>query len=185
VIALPEFTAGIWGVDNGAVILAVAPLVEDRRFPRLVEPRVHTAVLRTVPQLAPWLDVLEPTSPVHPMGGLRNSFRRPLADGRPLATGLFGVGDSVCTTNPTYGRGLALALVGAAELADVLARDLSPLDAAAYDERFRVRVEPYYWDQAQNDCARLDAVRRAIAGQPGPPLPSGQPQPGQAPGRPA
>jgi flavin-dependent dehydrogenase len=43
------------------------------------------------------------------MGGLHNSMRRLAVDGVPVVTGLAAVGDSVCTTNPTFGRGLALA----------------------------------------------------------------------------
>ena len=80
----------------------------------------HGAVLRTVPAYAAWLDVMDPITDVFPMGGLHNTLRRLVADGTPVATGLVAIGDSVCTTNPTLGRGLALALTGAADLADTL-----------------------------------------------------------------
>lgn len=43
-----------------------------------------------------------------------------VVDGTPVATGLHAIGDSVCTTNPTLGRGLAMALSGAADLADTI-----------------------------------------------------------------
>jgi hypothetical protein len=99
----------------------VAPLAADRRFRVARDPAVFTAVLRTVPACAAWLDVMDPITDVFPMGGLHNTLRRLVVDGRPVATGLHAVGDSVCTTNPTLGRGLALALTGAADLADTLA----------------------------------------------------------------
>jgi len=113
VAGLDEFTAGIWPADNEAMLLAVAPLAADRRFRMLKDPRVFTAVLRTVPPCAAWLDVLDPVSDVFPMAGLHNTLRRLVAGGAPVITGLHAVGDSVCTTNPTLGRGLSLALSGA------------------------------------------------------------------------
>jgi hypothetical protein len=81
---------------------------------------VFTAVLRTVPTYAAWLDVMDPITDVFPMAGLHNTLRRLVVDGTPVATGLHAIGDSVCTTNPTLGRGLALALSGAADLADAI-----------------------------------------------------------------
>jgi hypothetical protein len=46
------------------------PLAADKRFRGVRDPAVFTAVLRTVPVYAAWLDVLDPISPVFPMGGL-------------------------------------------------------------------------------------------------------------------
>ena len=52
------------------MLLCIAPLAEDKRFRGVRDPGIFTEVLRTVPTYAAWLDVLEPTSPVFPMGGL-------------------------------------------------------------------------------------------------------------------
>jgi hypothetical protein len=52
------------------------------------------------------------------------TLRRLVVDGVPVVTGLHAVGDSVCTTNPTLGRGLSLALQGAV---DPLDRDHRPM----------------------------------------------------------
>jgi 2-polyprenyl-6-methoxyphenol hydroxylase-like FAD-dependent oxidoreductase len=122
VVALDEFLAGKWGGDNGAAQLVVAPLAADRRFRALRDPEVFTAVLRTVPVYAAWLDAMDPITGVFPMAGLHNTLRRLVVDGAPVATGLHAIGDSVCTTNPTLGRGLALALSGAADLVDTIGR---------------------------------------------------------------
>ena len=170
VLALDEFLAGKWGADNGAVQLAVAPLAADRRFRAVRDPEVFTAVLRTVPAYAAWLDVMDPITDVFPMAGLHNTLRRLVVDGRPVATGLLAIGDSVCTTNPTLGRGLALALTGAADLADTLAgHDGDPTaQALAMDCRVGRHVEPFYRDQAEIDAARLAVMRHTLFGEPAP-----------------
>jgi 2-polyprenyl-6-methoxyphenol hydroxylase-like FAD-dependent oxidoreductase len=120
VVRLDEFTAVIAGGDNGTMQLAVVPLAADHRFRMVRRAEVFSAVLRTVPAIAPWLDALDPISEIFPMAGLHNVLRRLVADGAPVVTGLQVIGDSVCTTNPTFGRGLGLALAGAADLAAVI-----------------------------------------------------------------
>jgi hypothetical protein len=92
------------------MLLAIAPLTEDKRFRRVTGPGVFTAVAGTVPVLGRWLPVMDPISGIYPMGGLHNSMRRLAVDGVPVATGLAAVGDSVCTTNPTFGRALRAAM---------------------------------------------------------------------------
>ena len=67
------------------------------------DPEVFTAVLRTIPTYAAWLEVMDPITGVFPMAGLHNTLRRLVVDGTPVATGLHAIGDSVCTTNPTLG----------------------------------------------------------------------------------
>src|SRR6202011_2426 len=49
VAGLDEFTVAIFGADNGTMQLVVVPLAADRRFGKLDDPDVFTAVLRTVP----------------------------------------------------------------------------------------------------------------------------------------
>jgi 2-polyprenyl-6-methoxyphenol hydroxylase-like FAD-dependent oxidoreductase len=178
VVALDEFLAGKWGGDNGAVQLVVAPLAADRRFRTARDPQVFTAVLRTIPAYAAWLEVMDPITGVFPMAGLHNTLRRLVAGGTPVATGLHAIGDSVCTTNPTLGRGLALALTGAADLADTIAEH--PADPAAQalalDRLAGAHVVPFYQDQAVIDAGRLAMMRHTIFGAPAPP-------PSQTPGR--
>jgi 2-polyprenyl-6-methoxyphenol hydroxylase-like FAD-dependent oxidoreductase len=120
VATLDEFLAGVWPADNGTVQVAIAPLAADRRFRAIRDPGVFTAVLRLIPSLAPWLEVLDPTTGIFVMGGLHNTLRRLVTGGVPVATGLHAIGDTVCTTNPTLARGLALAMTGAADLGGVV-----------------------------------------------------------------
>jgi 2-polyprenyl-6-methoxyphenol hydroxylase-like FAD-dependent oxidoreductase len=102
-----------------------------------------------------------------------------IVDGQPVVTGLHLIGDSVCTTNPTLGRGLALALSGAADLRDTLAahRDDPREQALALDRLVTEHVAPFYEDQVTIDGARLATVRRAIQGEPH--LPPAPPVPGR------
>ena len=178
VVALDEFLAGKWGGDNGAVQLVVAPLAADHRFRTARDPQVFTAVLRTIPTYAAWLEVMDPITGVFPMAGLHNTLRRLVVDGTPVATGLHAIGNSVCTTNPTLGRGLALALSGAADLADAIGEHAADpaAQALALDCLAGAHVVPFYHDQAAIDAARLAMMRRTIFGAPPPP-------PAQTPGR--
>lgn len=173
VAGLDEFTLAMFGADNAAMQIAVIAMAGDSRFRSIKDPDIFTAVLRTVPASAAWLEVLDPISPVFPMAGPRNTLRRLVVDGRPVVVGLHGVGDSVCTTNPTFGRGLSLAMWGAADLVDVI--DKHPDDwteqALALDRRIAEHVAPYYHEQAAVDASRLATLLHTILGDPAPPMP--------------
>ena len=173
---LDEFLAGVWPADNGAVQVAIAPLAADRRFSAIRDAGVFTAVLRLVPSLAPWLEVLDPTTGIFVMGGLHNTLRRLVTGGVPVATGLHAIGDTVCTTNPTLARGLALAMTGAADLATVLGEHgRDPVaQALALDELVTAHIEPYYAEQASVDGARLAQLRHNVFGAPVPEPSAGQ-----------
>src|SRR5580704_6069761 len=121
---------------------------------------------------------MDPITSVFPMAGMQNTLRRLVAGGRPVATGLHAVGDSVCTTNPTLGRGLALALSGAADLVDTIGEHLADpaAQALALDHLADTHVVPFYQDQAAIDAARLAMMRHVIFGAPPPP-------PSETPGR--
>jgi flavin-dependent dehydrogenase len=172
-VGLDELTLGIWGADNAVMQLAVVPLASDHRFRTLQQADVFDAVLRTVPAFAAWLDALDPIGGVYPMGGPYNTLRRLVVDGRPVVAGLHALGDSVCTTNPTLGRGLSLALWQAVDLAATIGRygDNWTGQSLAFDALVGEHVAPYYVDQAAIDSERLAALRHAIYGAPLP-LPS-------------
>ena len=177
VAGLDEFTVGIWGGDNATMQVALAPLASDRRFVAARDPAVFTAVLGTIPYFGDWLDALQPITDVSVMGGLHNTLRRLVIAGRPVVYGLHAVGDAVCTTNPTFGRGLSMALQTATDLVDVFARHPEDphLQALAMDRAIEVHIAPYFADQAETDAARLAMLRRTIEGHPSP-APSTSPQ---------
>ncbi|MDT7746160.1 MAG: hypothetical protein QOE59_5238 [Actinomycetota bacterium] len=165
-LALDEFTTGLWCGDNKTLVFAVAPLLQDKRFRPVTQPHVFDAVLRTVPPFVPWLDIAEPTTGVHAMGGLHNTLRQLVRDERPVATGLAALGDTACTTNPTFGRGLTLALLHALDLLECTVQhaDDPAAFALAMHKRGATSVAPFYADQAANDAARLAQLRHRIAG---------------------
>jgi 2-polyprenyl-6-methoxyphenol hydroxylase-like FAD-dependent oxidoreductase len=170
VAPLEEFTIAVFGADNGAMQLAIVPLSTDRRFRRLHDPDVFTAVLRTIPACDTWLRILDPVSPVFQMTGPRNTLRRLVVDAVPIVIGLHAVGDSVCTTNPTFGRGLSLAMWGATDLTDVIDAhaDDTALQAITLDQRIEKHVAPYYEEQAAVDANRLATLRHTIMGDAAP-----------------
>jgi hypothetical protein len=165
-----EFTVALFGTDNDTMQLAVAPLAADRRFRTLTNPDVFTAVVRTIATYRDWLAVLDPISTIFQMVAPRNHLRRLVVEGSPVVTGLHAVGDAVCTTNPTFGRGLSLAAWMAADL--VTALDEHPRDCAErslmLDGLVADHVAPFYEEQAVVDSARLAALRAAVADRPVP-----------------
>src|SRR5207244_3966541 len=78
----------------------------------------------------------------------------------------------LCTTNPTFGRGLSLMMQNVADLADTLhdhPDDLSE-QAIAMDHRVTENVAPWYEDQAAGDAALMARMRHTVLGAP-PPAP--------------
>jgi hypothetical protein len=110
---------------------------------------------------------LEPIGGVRPMGGLLNRLRRFTDDdGRPTVLGFHAVGDAHTCTNPLYGRGCALALVQATELADAMAAH--PGDpvgrATAYEAACGAGIEPWFHASVEMDAAGADPARGADDG---------------------
>jgi len=174
VMPLDEFMVGIWGADNKTMLLALLPLAVDHRFKTARYPEVFTAVLRLLPMYAQWLNALDPITDVYPMGAVHNTMRRLVVDGVPVATGLAAIGDAVCTTNPTLGRGLSFALSGAVDLLETLHEHQNDwaLQALAMDARVAEHIVPFYQDQAAIDSTRLAMLRHAIFDTPAPEQPS-------------
>ena len=169
-LPLDEFTIGIWGCDSSAMQIAIGPLAQDHRFKTVRDPEIFTSVLRTIPAFSAWLDVLDPVSHVFTMGSIQNTLRRLVVDGLPVATGLHVVGDSVCTTNPTLGRGLPFALSGAIHLRDLIeafGRRWTE-QAIEYDTWIGDDTAPFYDDQVLIDSARLAILQHRIFNVPEP-----------------
>ena len=170
VATLDELLVGIWPGDHGTMQVAIAPLAADHRFRAARDPDVFSRVVRLVPDFARWLDVLNPVTDVFPMSGLHNTLRRLVISGEPVATGLHSVGDTVCTTNPTLARGLALAMISVVGLTDTLTRhdrDFTA-QALAMDSLVTAHIEPFYAEQAAIDAYRLRRMRHAVFAEPGP-----------------
>lgn len=160
--------------DAGMFTVAFTRLPDDTALAALTGVAAFEAAARAVPLGAAWTDpeFAEPVSGVTVMGGLRNIFR-PLGPDAPL--GLHTVGDSLCVTNPHFGRGSSLAVAHALQLARAVAED--PVDPAAWRGRVDAWVagELRVWfDECRAiDTARAAAWREVMAGGAARPAPPG------------
>lgn len=149
--------------DNGTLSITYGVHADDAEMRRLLRPGPFTALSAELPATRPWVEPgrCEPLTDVEVMGGLINRKRRFAVKGRPLATGVYAVGDSSICTNPLYGRGCSLAMVHAVLLADTLAEvGDDPGDAAAaFTAATRSVIEPWYGASVAQD--RHDRQARA------------------------
>ncbi|MFD1052115.1 FAD-dependent monooxygenase, partial [Kibdelosporangium lantanae] len=82
------------------------------------------------------------------------------------------VGDAVCTTNPSYGRGMSLALQQIYGLADVLTKypTVSAEQAVAVAVLADSVFRPWYELSVRNDRERIARWRASIEGREPPPV---------------
>ena len=115
----------------------------------LLNPDLFDLAAANLPSTAAWVEAgrAEAITPVHVMGGLLNRRVDYLDDaGQPLVLGFHAIGDAHTCTNPLYGRGCSLAMVGATLLTDAL--DGHPDDAVAqslaYEAAAAEQIRPWY-----------------------------------------
>ncbi|MET8153204.1 NAD(P)/FAD-dependent oxidoreductase [Actinoplanes sp. NPDC049668] len=154
--------------DNGTWSVVLATASRDKALRCLREPaRWHAAVAR-YPLVEHWADG-EPISGVDVLAGIEDRYRRLVADGDPVATGVVAVGDAWACTNPSVGRGASMALIQARLLRDLL-RETDPADhdklARRFDEASTQVVEPLYRATLWNDRHRLAEMAADAAGTP-------------------
>ncbi len=162
-----SYTAVLFLGDNRTFSISVGVLPEDAELKGLRHEEAFTAAVRATPLLAGWVAPgnSEPISPVYAMGGLDNSLRLPA---KGAVTGFVGLGDAVCTTNPSYGRGVSLGLSHAFLLADFLAEH-GKVDAgfaAEFARRTEKLVRPLYEESLANDRGRAGMWEATLHGQP-------------------
>ncbi len=148
----------------------------DRELRALRTESAFDAACAAIPGLATWTDPgrARPVTSVLAGGNLMNHYRgqtRP--DGRLLLPGLLFVGDAVCTTTPTFGRGMSTALLQARELLRLLDQDGTDLTRVghAFDAWCEREMRPWVEDHIRMD----DAQRRRWLGDdldPAAPLPA-------------
>lgn len=136
--------------DNRTLSITFGVHADDAEMRRLLQPEPFTALAAAIPAARRWVEApgCHPISGVEVMGDLINRRRRFVVGGRPLATGVFAVGDSAVCTNPLYGRGCSLALAHAELLGDILAGeepDHDPVSTAlAFADATRATIEPWF-----------------------------------------
>ncbi len=156
---------GIFHGDSGIFSLTFAASPEDAPLRALLRTgpfeRAANAIAPTRPWVAP--ERSEPITDVHGMASLRNTRRRFVREGRPLALGVVAVGDAAIHTNPMYGRGCSFALVHAYLLADALrAHPGDPRALAlALDAATEREIVPWYRLAVTQDREATLVARRA------------------------
>ena len=160
---------GIFPGDSGLFSITLAAALDDRPMRAILREAPFEAAARALPATREWIlpERSEPTSAVRSMAKLVNRRRRFVRDGRPLALGVYAIGDAAVCTNPLYGRGCALAFVHAFALADVLAASPGdPLAAAfAFDEATRRELEPWYRAARDQDREAREVAAVEIRGE--------------------
>lgn len=148
--------------DCFSVTFGVHPADDVLRKP-LLTPAGFDAAAGALPSTAAWVeaDRAEPITTVQVMAGLRNTRRRFVVDGRPLARNVHALGDAAVHTNPLYGRGCSLAAVHAFAFADAV-RDVGSGDpdalALALDSVTRRELDPWYDAAVMQDLGATAAV---------------------------
>jgi 2-polyprenyl-6-methoxyphenol hydroxylase-like FAD-dependent oxidoreductase len=146
--------------DAGTLSALIVRASADTALSLLWQQSCYEAAVAMIPNLAPWTDQerFEPITDVMRGGTLTNSYR---GQGSP-PTGLYFVGDAVCTTNPSAGRGVSLGLMQAGALLGAIAEHGNTTDAsAAFDAWCLENVRPWYDDHVVWDAA----IVRRYAGE--------------------
>jgi 2-polyprenyl-6-methoxyphenol hydroxylase-like FAD-dependent oxidoreductase len=154
--------------DNGTWGVGIVASGRDTALRVCRDAEVWARVIKNFPLVAHWLEG-EPISGIDVMAGIEDRHRSYWRGGRPVATGVAAVGDAWACTNPSVGRGAAMALVHARCLRDTL-REVPATDAVAFAERWHdatmATVEPLYRDTLTYDRHRLAEIEAVIAGRP-------------------
>jgi 2-polyprenyl-6-methoxyphenol hydroxylase-like FAD-dependent oxidoreductase len=152
--------------DNGTWAVALVTSSGDQPLKRMRDPDLWSAVMQACPLHAHWLQG-EPIGDLEAMGGMVDRYRRPVAGGRPLLTGIALLGDAWACTNPSLGRGISLGLLHTKCLREVVGSHLDdPVEfAQAWDATTEARLTPWYRETVAEDRDRLheiDALRKGL-----------------------
>ena len=173
----PENVAGFFGGmapglltlvfpgDAGVFGIAMVGLGSDKILRRLRDPEKFIEVTRRLSPIAHWVDpaVATPISGVLPMGAIQNRRLRFWNGDGPSAIGIVNVGDSVLSTNPSLGRGIALAAIGALELRSLLRETDRPAEIThEFDRAKEERLMPYLTDAVASDQAMRRVLNEAL-----------------------
>ncbi len=147
--------------DNGFFSTLIARSSNDHALAALRHTDQFEAAARAIPALAAWTDPLraQPHTPVLTGGHLHNTYQGQLDDtGAVALPGLVFVGDTVCTTNPSLGRGVTTSLLQARELLRLLEHDAGdPAGVAtAFDHWCTANIAPWFHDHVHSDAALID-----------------------------
>lgn len=157
---VPGLLVLVFPGDGNTVGIAMVGTGGDRILRRLRDPDRFTALAQELPLVAPWVDptVATPLTEVMPMGAIQNRHLRFRTDDAPGVTGLVNAADSVVSTNPSLGRGIAIAGDLAIELRHLLADEPDPTQLSdRWDTIQQHSHLPWMADSIQADRLMRDA----------------------------
>jgi 2-polyprenyl-6-methoxyphenol hydroxylase-like FAD-dependent oxidoreductase len=170
---VPGLAALQFAGDGQTCGVALVGSISDRRLLRLRDPACFMRVARSFPALDRWTDptAAEPITDVVPMGSIQNRHLRLRTHDRPGPTGIVTTGDSGVSTNPSLGRGVAIAADLAVALRDVLDETDGAADVAdRWDDVHLKRHRPWLDDAVASDLAMRRGFAAAVdPGNPDPP----------------
>jgi hypothetical protein len=142
--------------DDGVFSALILRPGTDRSFAGLREVAVFEAAAAAVPLLATWTDPERavPITGVLPGGRLYNSYCGQLDEnGAVPLPGLVFVGDAVCTTNPSAGRGVTTSLLQVRALLALLEQDAADPESStrAFDAWCTGNIRPWFEDHVVCD----------------------------------
>ncbi|MBW0117617.1 NAD(P)/FAD-dependent oxidoreductase [Pseudonocardia abyssalis] len=153
----PGYAAIAFPHDNGVFSTVVIRSGDDRALTGLRGTAAFDAVAAAVPLLAAWTDPARstPLTGVLPGGRLHNTWCGQLDDrGEVPLPGLVFVGDTVCTTNPSAGRGITTSLLQVRRLLALLAEHPGDPESLtrALDAWNTAHVRPWFDDHVACDA---------------------------------
>lgn len=181
-----HYAVALHPADNDTFAIAIMMPAGDRKTGSLRRPDAFTAAARATPGLAAWLEpgTSEPLTPVNVIACPPNVLRGAATTKQQPVVGFFAVGDAVCVTDPMHGRGMALALQHAFELADLIGD--GRVDGTTSEAAARLVEElylPFYEAAAEADRHRAALWEAALGTRPAEPRPAAGPEAGPDPER--
>jgi len=157
--------------DNDTWSITLFTTSKEKAMRALRDPATFHRVVAACPQQAHWLNG-KPLTPILPMAGILDRYRRFVVDGQPVVTGFAAVGDAWACTNPSAGRGLSVGMVHAQVLRRTVRQHINDpaAFAATYDAETERQVTPFYRNQIAADRLRIAEMNAIVDGTP-PPAP--------------
>ena len=157
------FEALVFRGDEDTFTITLQISADDEELLVARDPRAFDAIINALPWTKPYYDSAEAITDVSVMAGLDNTSRRIAG-----VDGLLQVGDSTATSNPTLGRGMSLALMGAQLVADVVDSDDPLADLTALRTE---QIDPFIEEAWGIDERAIAKARNRLFGDPLPDLP--------------
>lgn len=152
------YQALVFPHERGVFSTLVLRGSHDAELKQLRHATAYDAACAAIPGLAAWTSQAESLGPVLPGGSLLNHYRgQRRSDGDPMPRGLVFIGDTVATTTPNFGRGVALAFMQAERLLAALDEHGDDLDSVRDDvDRWCTdAIAPWVRDHVEMDSARV------------------------------